>query len=76
MGVGKAGVDRMSRELAKLGVDCVSVWPGVMRTERMVILLDSGEFEKRTGLFYPPSASRVPAVDGKSHRLSVLGRQG
>ena len=68
-GVGKAGVDRMasdmSRELAKLGVDCVSVWPGVVRTERMVTLLDSGEFEKRTGLFYPPQLIESPRLTGR-----------
>jgi dehydrogenase/reductase SDR family protein 1 len=37
-GVGKAGVDRMSRdmgrELAPHGVTCVSIWPGIVRTER------------------------------------------
>jgi dehydrogenase/reductase SDR family protein 1 len=37
-GVGKAGVDRMSRdmgrELAPHGVTAVSIWPGIVRTER------------------------------------------
>jgi dehydrogenase/reductase SDR family protein 1 len=37
-GVGKAGVDRMSRDMAKdlgtHGVTVVSIWPGIVRTER------------------------------------------
>jgi dehydrogenase/reductase SDR family protein 1 len=37
-GVGKAGVDRMSRDMAKdlapHDVTCVSIWPGIVRTER------------------------------------------
>jgi dehydrogenase/reductase SDR family member 1 len=40
-GVGKAGVDRMSRdmgrELAPHGVTCVSLWPGIVRTERLLL---------------------------------------
>jgi dehydrogenase/reductase SDR family protein 1 len=40
-GVGKAGVDRMSRDMARelkeLGVAAVSLWPGVVRTERLEI---------------------------------------
>jgi dehydrogenase/reductase SDR family protein 1 len=39
-GVGKAGLDRMSRdmgrELAAHGVTVVSLWPGIVRTERML----------------------------------------
>lgn len=37
-GVGKAGVDRMTRdmarELAAHGVDVMSIWPGIVKTER------------------------------------------
>jgi dehydrogenase/reductase SDR family protein 1 len=39
-GVGKAGVDRMSRDMAKdlapHGVTVVSIWPGIVRTERQL----------------------------------------
>jgi dehydrogenase/reductase SDR family protein 1 len=39
-GVGKAGVDRMARdmarELAPHGVAVVSIWPGIVRTERVL----------------------------------------
>lgn len=39
-GVGKAGVDRMTRdmarELAPFGVCVVSIWPGVVKTERLL----------------------------------------
>lgn len=39
-GVGKAGVDRMSRDMAKdlekKNVTVVSIWPGVVRTERQL----------------------------------------
>jgi dehydrogenase/reductase SDR family member 1 len=42
-GVGKAGVDKMARdmhrELKPLGISCVSLYPGVVSTERMVGML-------------------------------------
>ena len=66
-GVGKAGVDRMARDMAKelasegntvlfispisqfflnlksyLGISCFSIYPGVVRTERMAPILSSG----------------------------------
>ena len=68
-GVGKAAVDRMakdmSRELAPLGIDCLSVWPGVVRTEKMEGLLDRGDFERRTGLYYPPECVETPLYTGR-----------
>lgn len=40
-GVGKAGVDRMSRdmgrELAPHGITAVSIWPGIVKTERLLL---------------------------------------
>jgi dehydrogenase/reductase SDR family protein 1 len=40
-GVGKAGVDRMARdmarELAPHGVTAVALWPGIVRTERLLL---------------------------------------
>lgn len=68
-GVGKAGVDRMAldmaRELDKLGIDCVSIWPGVVRTERMNDMIDNGDFERRTGLYYPPEYVESPRLTGR-----------
>ena len=43
-GVGKAGVDRLARDMAHdlrdHGVTCVSLYPGIVRTERIVALGD------------------------------------
>lgn len=60
-GVGKAGVDRLARdmqiELQRSGsaVRCVSLYPGIVRTERMREILDSGEWEARTSFATPVS---------------------
>ena len=68
-GVGKAAVDRMaadmSRELSKYGVNCVSLYPGVVRTEKMMDMLDSGEYERRTGLATPPEIVESPIFQGR-----------
>ena len=43
-GVGKAGVDRLARDMARdfepHGVTCVSLYPGIVRTERILALSD------------------------------------
>eukprot|EP00741_Cyanophora_paradoxa_P019478 tig00021127_g18803.t1 len=43
-GLGKAAVDRMSLDMAKElrphGVACMSMWPGIVRTERMVAMIN------------------------------------
>jgi dehydrogenase/reductase SDR family member 1 len=53
-GVGKAGVDRlvkdMAVELADESIGVVSLWPGVVRTERTEEALENGEWEKYVGL--------------------------
>lgn len=45
-GVGKAGLDRMSRDMAielkKFGVFALSLWPGVVRTERLAAMTAQG----------------------------------
>lgn len=68
-GVGKAGVDRMARdmnhELAKLGIQCLAVYPGVVRTERMRDVLDSGEWRRRTGLDTPRRFIESPRLTGE-----------
>ncbi len=48
-GVGKAAVDRMARdmghELRDHGVACVSLWPGIVRTERILAFADQLPFD-------------------------------
>ena len=48
-GVAKAGVDRMAKdmglELRKRGVAAVSLWPGVVRTERLVAMGSASPFD-------------------------------
>jgi dehydrogenase/reductase SDR family member 1 len=61
-GVGKAGVDRMSRdmgrELRPHGVCVVSLWPGVVKTERLLLEPD------RIG--YDPSRGESPLLSGRA----------
>ncbi len=68
-GAGKAAVDRLAKdmniELEPRGVNCISVWPGVVRTERMMDMLDSGEWVKKTGLATPPSFIETPRLTGR-----------
>eukprot|EP01037_Dinobryon_pediforme_P021114 gene21114-21901_t len=63
------GVDRMARdmnqELSKLGIICLSVYPGVVRTERMKEVLDSGTWRDRTGLDLPPEFIESPKLTGQ-----------
>ncbi len=48
-GVAKAGVDRMAKDMAielkKSGVAAVSLWPGVVRTERVLAMGDAWPFD-------------------------------
>ena len=68
-GVGKAGVDRMARdmnqELSKLGIVCLSLYPAVVRTERMAGVLDSGVWRDKTGLELPKSFVESPQLTGQ-----------
>ncbi len=61
-GVGKAGVDRMTRdmgrELKPHGVCVVSLWPGVVRTERLLL-----EPER---LGYDPAGGESPQLSGRA----------
>lgn len=63
-GVGKAGVDRMTRdmgrELAPHGITVVSLWPGVVATER---LLDD---EERARLGFDLSNRETPLFSGRA----------
>ena len=61
-GTGKAALDRMTRDMAKelapLGVTVVSIWPGIVRTERLAI-----EPER---LGYDPSGGESPRLSGRA----------
>lgn len=68
-GVGKCGVDRLAKDMAKelipFNISCISLYPGVVRTERMVSILDSGEWQRRTGLYTPPEFVESPLLTGR-----------
>ena len=61
-GVGKAGVDRMSRdmgrELKPHGVTAVSLWPGIVRTERLL------QDPQRLG--FDPTHGESPTFSGRA----------
>jgi dehydrogenase/reductase SDR family protein 1 len=61
-GVGKAGVDRMTRdmgrELKAHGVTVVSLWPGIVKTERL--LLEPGRLD------FDMSNSESPTFSGRA----------
>lgn len=68
-GVGKAGVDRMAkdmhRELKPYGIPCISLYPGVVRTERMAGMLSGGDWTNKTGLACPPALVESPRFSGR-----------
>jgi dehydrogenase/reductase SDR family protein 1 len=63
-GVGKAGVDRMTRDMARElephSVAVVSIWPGIVKTER---LLDDVE---RARLGFDPTNGESPRFSGRA----------
>lgn len=67
-GVGKAGVDRMAKdmaiELANKNMCVVSLWPGVVRTERTERAVASGEWDKYVGV--PLEHAESPSFTGKA----------
>ncbi len=81
-GVAKAGVDRMAKDMAielrKRGVAVVSLWPGVVKTERVLAMGDAwpfdvskGESAEFTGRAVVALASD-PAVMEKSGKVHVV----
>lgn len=63
-GVGKAAVDRLARDMAHdlgpHGIPCVSLWPGVVRTERILALADELPWDMTT--------SESPELTGRAIR--------
>lgn len=78
-GIGKAAVDRMAKDMAieldGTGISCISVYPGVVRTERMATILSSGEWRQRTGLRTPDQFIETPRFTGRIISEIYLDRQ-
>jgi dehydrogenase/reductase SDR family member 1 len=71
-GVGKAAVDRLAKDMnyelqkgSSSSVRCWALYPGIVRTERMQPLIETGEFERRTGLYTPLSYVESPELSGE-----------
>ena len=77
-GVGKAGVDRMSRdmgaELAPHGVCAVSLWPGIVKTERLLLEPDRLGFDTANGESPLFSGRAVAALAADPKRLERAGQ--
>ena len=77
-GVGKAGVDRMARdmgrELAPRGVCAVSLWPGIVKTERLLVEHERLGFDPSTGETPQLSGRAVAAIAADDGRLRHAGK--
>ncbi len=77
-GVGKAGVDRMSRdmgrELAPHGVCAVSIWPGIVKTERLLLERDRIGFDPKHGETPTFSGRAVAALALDPQRMKKTGQ--
>jgi dehydrogenase/reductase SDR family member 1 len=67
-GVGKAGVDRMAKdmavELAGRDISVVSLWPGVVDTERTQISVANGDWKKYVNI--PLQLAETPRLTGRA----------
>jgi len=77
-GVGKAGVDRMSRdmgrELAPFGVTAVSLWPGIVKTERLLLEPERLGFDTSNGESPQFSGRAVAALAADPDRMKKTGQ--
>jgi dehydrogenase/reductase SDR family protein 1 len=77
-GVGKAGVDRMTRdmgkELAAHGVTVVSLWPGIVKTERLELEADRLAFDTSKGESPTFSGRAVAALANDPKRIEKTGQ--
>ena len=77
-GVGKAGVDRMtrdmSRELKPHGVTVVSLWPGVVKTERLLAEPERLGFDMTNAESPMLSGRAVAAIAEDPERLAKTGQ--
>ncbi|MEO6420055.1 MAG: SDR family NAD(P)-dependent oxidoreductase [Polyangiaceae bacterium] len=76
-GVGKAGVDRlaadMAHDLRPHGITVVSLWPGVVSTERVMATKDSLPFSIKHAESPQFSGRAVAALAGDPKRMDVTG---
>ena len=67
-GVGKAAVDRLAKDMAiELETEDIAVtsfWPGVVRTERTELMVQSGEWDKMVGI--PLDHAESPEFTGRA----------
>jgi dehydrogenase/reductase SDR family protein 1 len=67
-GVGKAGVDRLAKdmaiELTPEDICVVSLWPGVVNTERTQLSVENGDWDKYVGI--PLENAESPGFTGKA----------
>lgn len=47
------------------GIDCISLWPGIVATERMAGLLSSGWWTEKTGFGTTDSMVESPVLSGR-----------
>ena len=77
-GVGKAGVDRMTRdmgrELQPHGVTVVSLWPGIVKTERLLLDPDRLGFDPTNGESPLLSGRAVAAIAADAAMLTKTGQ--
>ena len=77
-GVGKAGVDRMSRDMARElephGVCAVSIWPGIVKTERLLLESDRIGYDPKHGETPTLSGRVVATLAADPHRMSKTGK--
>ncbi|MBX3269518.1 MAG: SDR family NAD(P)-dependent oxidoreductase [Sandaracinaceae bacterium] len=77
-GVGKAGVDRMAKDMAHElrphGVACVSLWPGIVATERLEAMGDASPFPLRHAQRPVLSGRAVAALAADPSLLDKTGR--
>mmetsp|Transcript_35614 Transcript_35614/g.33772 ORF Transcript_35614/g.33772 Transcript_35614/m.33772 type:complete len:383 (-) Transcript_35614:124-1272(-) len=69
-GVGKAGIDKMAKdmhtELKALGIACLSLYPGIVSTERMKDMLsETGDWQEKTGLAPSETCIETPVFQGR-----------
>jgi dehydrogenase/reductase SDR family protein 1 len=77
-GVGKSGVDRMSRDMGKElrahGVTAVSLWPGVVRTERLELEAARFPFDRANSESPVFSGRAVAALAADPKRIEKTGQ--
>jgi dehydrogenase/reductase SDR family protein 1 len=78
-GVGKAAVDRMARDMAKdlkpHGIASVSLWPGVVRTERIMGMGDAVPFDMSVTESPELTGRAIIALATAPNRMAQTGKR-